>query len=402
MSNTPNNPAVIVGYARTPFAKAAIPGSGKPPGRLADVDPVDLQVPLINTLVERSGIDPNDVTKVLTGCVHQEGDQGLNIARLNVLHEDCVLPETVGGTSIDRFCASSLEAIAFADALIARNPDAVYICTGVQSMSHIPMGGFNPQLNDKVHSGNAPAFMDMPFTAENLAEKYSVTRQEQDAFAVRSHKLHAAAAAAGRFHDEIVPINGLYADDGVRADSNVESLAKLKPVAKALENGGSVTAATASQITDGASAVMVTSESYAQANNLPVMARIISIGESGCAPEIMGIGPVEASKQALAKAGLTMDDMDFIELNEAFAAQSLAVMHEWDKQGMAADIDKVNVNGGAIAMGHPLGATGARLAGTLALELQKANKRYGLATLCIGGGQGMAMVIENPSYKPKP
>lgn len=398
MNDEKTNYAVIVDYARTPFAKAAIPSSGRPPGRLADVDPVDLQVPLINTLLERTGLDPTLVTKVLTGCVHQEADQGLNIARLNVLHEDCKLPNSVGGTSIDRFCASSLEAIAYADALSARNPDAVYICTGVQSMSSVPMGGFNPHLNAKVHDGNPAAFMDMPATAENLAVKYGLNRTEQDEFSVRSHQRHAKAAADGRFKDEIVPINGLDHDDGVRADSTVEGLSKLRTVAKDAGEGGTVTAASASQITDGASAVMVTSEAFAKSNNMPVMARIIAVGESGCAPEIMGLGPVEAAKQAFQKSGLSMKDMDIIELNEAFAAQSLAVIREWEAQGMEPDMDKINVNGGAIAMGHPLGATGARLAGTLALELKKANKRYGMATLCVGGGQGMAVILENPNF----
>lgn len=397
MSTSPSNPAVIVGYARTPFAKA----SGKTPGRLSDVDPVDLQVPLINEILADSGLDPATVNAVITGAVFQEGPQGLNLARHNILHEDSNLPHSVAAYTIDDFCASSLKAIQMADGFVARDPNAVYICTGVQSMSQIPMGGFNPHLNPKVHSGNAPAFMDMPFTAENLAEKYTISREAQDEFSVRSHTLHAAAAENGRFKDEIVPINGLDRDDGVRADSSVEGLKKLRPVAKDAADGGTVTAASASQITDGASAVMVTSEAYATSNNLPVMARILSFGESGCAPEIMGIGPVDATKQALTRAGLTMDDMDVIELNEAFAAQSLAVMQEWENQGMAPDLDKVNVNGGAIAMGHPLGATGARLAGTLALELQKANKQYGLATLCIGGGQGMAMVIENPSFEPE-
>lgn len=395
------NPAVIVGYARTPFAKAAIPGSGKPPGRLADVDPVDLQVPLINKILEDTGLDPAKVTAVITGCVHQEGPQGLNLARHNVLHKDSKLPNSVAAYSVDDFCASSLKAIEMADGFSARDKDAVYICTGVQSMSAIPMGGYNPHLNKDVHGGNPMAFMDMPSTAENLAEKYAIPRQEQDEFAVRSHKLHHAAAEAGRFRNEIVPINGLERDDGVRPDSSVAGLSRLKPVAKDASEGGTVTAGTASQITDGASAVMVTSEAFAKENNLPVMARILSFGESGCAPEIMGIGPVEATKNALRKAGLEMKDIDIVELNEAFAAQSLAVMKEWGLQGMAPDMDKVNVNGGAIAMGHPLGATGARLAGTLALELQKANKQYGLATLCIGGGQGMAMVIENPDFWPE-
>ncbi|MCD8563361.1 MAG: thiolase family protein [Alphaproteobacteria bacterium] len=400
MSNPNANAAVIVGYVRTPFAKAAIPGSGKAPGRLADADPVDMQVPLINALLDRTGLDPKHVTKVLTGCVHQEGDQGLNIARINVLHKDSKLPRTVGGTSVDRFCASSLEAIAFADALVARNPEAVYICTGVQSMSHVPMGGFNPHLNAGVHEGNAPAFMNMPWTAENLAELYAISREEQDAFALRSHKLHAAAADAGRFEDEILPLHGLSHDDGVRRDITPEALAKLRPVAKAQEAGGSVTAASASQITDGASAVMVTSEAFAKAQELPVLGRIVAVGESGCDPEIMGIGPVEATKDALKKAGLGMKDIGVIELNEAFAAQSLAVMKEWERQDMAPSMDKVNINGGAIAMGHPLGATGARLVGTLCLELKKQNERYGLATLCIGGGQGMAMIVENPDFQP--
>lgn len=400
MSNTATNHGVIVAYARTAFTKAAIPGTGKAPGRFADIDPVDLQVPIINAVLERSGLDPNRVTKVLTGCVHQEGTQGLNIARLNVLHPDCKLPDTVSGTSLDQFCASSMEAIALADALVARNPDAVYICTGVQSMSQVLMGGFNPHLNPRIHEGNAPAFMDMASTAENLAALYGTTRQEQDEFAVRSHQLHAKAAESGRFKDEIIPIKGVNRDDGVRADTSLEGLAKLKPVAKSAEKGGTVTAGTASQITDGASAVMVTSESFARDNNLPVLARIIAAGETGCAPEIMGIGPVEASKKALKKAGLTLADMDFIELNEAFAAQSLAVIKEWEKQGMAPDMNKINVNGGAIAMGHPLGASGARLVGTLALELRKANKRYGMATLCVGGGQGQAIIIENPDYQP--
>lgn len=396
-----NNPSVIVGYARTPFAKAAVPGSGKPPGRLADVDPVDLQIPLINKILQDTGIDTSDVKAVITGCVHQEGTQGLNIARHNVLHEDSLLPNSVAAYSVDDFCASSMKALEMADGFLARNLNTVYICTGVQSMSQVPMGGFNPHLNERVHSGNAMAFMDMPSTAENLAEKYEISREAQDEFSVRSHKLHATAAQNGRFSDEIVPINGLDHDDGVRENSSVEGLKKLRPVAKDASEGGTVTAASASQITDGASAVVMTSESYAQNNNLPVLARVLAFGESGCDPEIMGIGPVEATKDVFAKTGLRMEDMGRIELNEAFAAQSLAVIQEWESQGMAPDMDKVNVNGGAIAMGHPLGATGARLAGTLALELKKANEQYGLATLCIGGGQGMAMIIENPDFTPE-
>ncbi|HRQ60264.1 MAG TPA: thiolase family protein, partial [Alphaproteobacteria bacterium] len=297
-----NNYAVIVDYLRTPFAKAAIYGTGKAPGRLADINPVDLQVPLINAMLERTGIDPNHVKKVLTGCVHQEGPQGLDIARHNVLHEESLLPHSVGGTTLDRFCASSMEALSFADGLVGRNPDAVYICTGVQSMSQVPIGGHNPDLNDKVHAGNAPAFMDMASTAENLAVLYGITREEQDAYSLRSHQLHAKAADEGRFKDEILPLKQLAQDDGVRRDTTMAALAKLPTTAKAKEKGGTITPGSSSQVTDGASAAIVTSEAYARANNLPVLGRIIAVGESGCAPEIMGIGPVEASKEAFRKS----------------------------------------------------------------------------------------------------
>lgn len=391
--------SVIVGYVRTPFAKASPPRSGKPPGRFADIDPVDLQVPLINTLLERTGLDPIHIKKILTGVVHQEGSQGLNISRLNVLHEKCNLPQSVGGTTVDRFCGSSMETIAMADAFLARNPQHVYICTGVQSMSQIPMGGMNPHLNPDVHGGNAAGFMDMPATAENLAKKYNIGREEQDIFAARSHEKTARAQRNGHFKDEIVSIKGLDHDDGVRQDTSPDKLSKLKPL-KSAESGGTVTPGTSSQITDGASAIMLTSALMATRHNLPVLAHIVSFGESGCAPEIMGIGPVEAIKDAFNKAGLSMEDMNYVELNEAFAAQSLAVLKELENQGMAIPEDKLNVDGGAIAMGHPLGASGARLVGHVAETLRRENGRYGLATMCIGGGQGVAMVVENPAYKP--
>lgn len=395
------NRSVILDYVRTPFARAAIPGSGKAPGRFAEVDPVDMSVPLINALLERTGVNPDHVKKVLTGAVHQEYSQGLNIARIIVMHKDCNLTDKTGGTSVDRFCGSSLETIAMADGFLARDPDAVYICTGVQTMSHIPMGGTNPYLNSGVHEGNAAGFMNMGITAENLATKYNISREQQDEFSVNSHKKMAEAQEKGHFDNEIIPINGLDHDDGVRADSSVEGIGKLRTVFKSEDAGGTVTAANASQITDGAAAVMVTSEAYAEANSLPVKAVILGYGESGVAPEVMGLGPVEASKEALKRAGLTMDDIDAVELNEAFAAQSLSVLEEWERQGMGIDADKVNLDGGAIAIGHPLGASGARIVGHLAEVLQRTNKRYGLATMCIGGGQGVAMVIENPNAAPK-
>lgn len=408
MSNQKHDYSVMIDYARTPFAKAG----GRAPGKLADVDPLDLQIPLINTLLERSGVNVDDIAEVITGNVHQEGPQGLNIGRLVVLHADCKLPDSVGGTTLDRFCASGIQGIAFADGLIARNPESVYVVTGVQSMSMIPMGGLNvlphPKLNRdaQIAEGLLTNHLDMSSTAENLAKIYDIPREAQDAFAVRSHQLHSKAVADGRFDAEIVPVKGVSCDDGVRPDSNINALSRLPTIARSKEKGGSITAGNASQITDGATATLMSSESYARANNLPVLARVIAVGQSGCAPEIMGIGPVDASKDALKKASrvlgkdVTLSDMGRIELNEAFAAQALAVVKEWDNQGMKPDMDKINVNGGAIAMGHPLGATGIRLAGTLALELKKANQRFGMATLCVGGGQGMALIIENPDYQP--
>ncbi len=394
--------SVIVDYARTPFARAATPGTGKKPGQFADVDPADMMMPLINTLLDRSGLDPRHVKNVLAGVVHQEFSQGLNIARLAVLHPACKLEKTTGGTSLDRFCASSMQAVAIADAFLARNPDHVYICTGVQSMSQVPMGGINPSLNASIHDGNATAFMDMGTTAERLATLYAIPRAAQDEFSASSHKKAARAQDNGFFRSEIVPLKGLDRDDCVRADSSAAALAKLKPVFRALEDGGTVTPGSSSPITDGASAMMVTSEAFAEANRLPVKARILSFGECGLAPEIMGLGPVEASKDALRKAGLTMRDMQAVELNEAFAAQSLAVLEEFNRQGMAVDPAIVNIDGGAISIGHPLGASGIRIVGHLAEIMARDNLRYGLATMCVGGGQGTAIVLENPRYIPQP
>jgi len=394
---TDKNYAVILDYARTPFAKAASP---KKPGALADQDALDMMVEPVNKMIERTGVDPKDIKKVLAGAVHQEAQQGLNIGRLLVLDDRTKLDtEATGGTTVDRFCGSSMETIAMAsDAVIARDAGAVYLCTGVQSMSQIPMGGINPLLNEHVHAGNAAGFMNMGVTAENLAEMYGISRLDQDEFASRSHQKTAAAHEKGHFTSEIAPLAGLDYDNGVRADTTAESIGGLRTVFKAAEAGGTVTGANASQVSDGASAVLVSSEAYAVANNIPVKARILSFGESAIQPEIMGLGPVEASKDALKSAGLTMADIDVVELNEAFAAQSIAVLKELEKQGMGIDEAKLNVDGGAIAMGHPLGASGARLVGHLAEVLGRENKRYGLATMCIGGGQGVAMVIENPNF----
>lgn len=389
---------VIVDYVRTPFAKAVAPDSNKEAGRLGHVDPVDLVVPLVNTLIQRSGANPNDVENLVLGCVHQEAEQGLNLARLTVLHQDCVLPITVQGDSVDKFCASSLRTISIArNDILAGEADLV-IAAGVQSMSKVPMGGWNFMLPEGVYKGNEKSFLNMGLTAETLADMYNVSRADQDAFAIESHKKAATAQAAGVYKDEIVPVQGLDYDDCVRADSTPDGLAKLKTPFK---NPGTVTAATSSAFTDGAAAVLLASEDYATAHNLPVKARIVAYAGTGLAPEIMGLGPVDATKKALARAGITMADVDVVELNEAFAAQSLAVLREFNRQGMAIDPAKLNIDGGAIAIGHPLGASGARLAGHAANILQRTGKRYALVTLCIGEGQGAAMVLENPNHGKK-
>jgi acetyl-CoA acyltransferase len=390
--------AVIVGYARTPFTRAVSPAPGQTKaGKLAHVTPMNLMVPVINALVEKTGINPKDVETVLTGCVNQEAEQGLNIARLAILHKDSKLPNSVGGVTVDRFCGSSMHVIADAKNAIQAGEAEVIMCTGVQSMSRIPMTGWNPLIDKEVYESHPPGFLNMGVTAENLARLYKVPRDEQEKFAVKSHQKATAAQDGGNFKKEIVPIAGVSDDDAIRRDASTDALAALKP---AFEKTGTVTAGTSSPITDGASGVLVTSEEYAQKNNLPVMARIMSFAGSGCAPEIMGIGPVEASKKALERAGITMKDVDIVELNEAFAAQSLSVLKEMKAQGMEIEEHKLNIDGGAIALGHPLGASGARLVGKAADLLQRTGKRYALATMCIGGGQGVAMVLENPNHKP--
>ena len=389
--------AVIVDFARTPFARAIEPTAGKnKQGKLAHVLPDDMLVTLVKTLLDRTHVNPADVETLYTGCVHQEAEQGLNMARLVVLNPDSGLPQSVGGVTVDRFCGSSMHVIGDAKNAILAGEADVILCTGVQSISRIPLAGWNPMLNPKVYGGNPKGFINMGITAENLARQYHISRKDQEAFAFNSHQKAFKAQQQNNFKDEIIPIAGLDHDDAVRGDTTLEQMAGLKP---AFEKDGSVTAATSSPHTDGASAVLLTSEEYAQAHNLPVLAHIKSFAGSGCAPEIMGIGPVEASKKALKRAGLTMADMDFVEINEAFAAQCLAVLQEFDKQGMPIPLEKLNVDGGAIALGHPLGASGARLTGKSARLLQRSGKRYALATMCIGGGQGVAIILENPNPK---
>ncbi len=372
---------VIAGYVRSPFHLAN-------KGALRKVRPDDLAAAVIKGLLEKTKVNAADIEDLAMGCAFPEGEQGFNIARNVVFLAG--LPVTVAGDTINRFCGSSMQSIHQAAGAIKMGAGEVFIAAGIESMSRVPMGGYNPMPNLALVDSGSRAYIGMGETAENLAEKYQISRKTQEEFAVESHKRAAAAQAAGKFKDEIIPIKadgGIVDSDGcIRADSTVEALAGLKP---AFSEKGTVTAATSSPLTDGASAVLVCTEEYAKKHGLTPLARILSIAVSGCAPEIMGIGPVGATQKALARAGLKMNQIDIIELNEAFAAQSLAVVKD-----LGVDLSKTNIDGGAIALGHPLGATGARITGKAAALLVREKKKHALATQCIGGGQGIATILE--------
>lgn len=372
---------VIAGYVRSPFTLAY-------KGALAKTRPDDLAANTIRGLIEKTGVKADDIEDIVMGCAFPEGEQGFNIARLVGLLAD--LPLSVGGMTVNRFCGSSMSSIHYAAGQIAMGAGEVFIAAGVEGMSRVPMTGFNPMPNPELAKKSA-AYLGMGDTAENVAKKYSITREEQEAFAVKSQEKAAAALEKNAFADEIIPFtlpDGTIVDkDGTpRPGTTMEDLAGLK---LAFDQNGTVTAGTASPLTDGASAVLVCSADYAVKNGLKVMAKIKSMAISGCAPEIMGIGPVGASQKALERAGLTIDDMDVIELNEAFSSQSIATIRD-----LGANIDKVNLDGGAIAVGHPLGATGARIVGKAAALLQREGGKYSLSTQCIGGGQGIATILE--------
>lgn len=373
---------VIVAYARSPFTPAN-------KGALMTVRADDMTAQVVKALIAKSGINVNDIEDLILGCAFPEGEQGMNVARLIVCLAE--LPISIAGVTLNRFCGSSMQAIHFAAGAIQMNAGDAFICAGVESMSRVPMGGFNYLPNPELYQSYPQAYMGMGETAENLAKKYHISRIDQEAFALLSQQKAYMAQQQGLLDEEIVPIVSLRGgtitqDSCLRPDSNAEGMAELKP---AFSGQGSVTAATSSPLTDGASAVLVCSEEYADANGLAKMARIKSIAVSACLPEIMGIGPVVATQKALQRANLSLADMDIVELNEAFSAQSLAVLEE-----LPIAAEKLNIDGGAIALGHPLGATGARITGKAASLLQRENKRYALATQCIGGGQGIATILE--------
>ncbi len=368
---------VICAYKRSPFTFAS-------KGGLAKTRPDDMAAAVIRALVAETGVKTADVEDLILGNAFPEGEQGFNLARIVAVLAG--LPVSVGGITVNRWCGSSMSAIHMAAAQIAMGMGDVFICGGVESMTRVPMGGFNPMPNPALKDTYPQIYMGMGETAENLSKKYGVTREEQEKFALLSQQKAARARAEGRFRDEIVPLAGISEDGCIRPESTLEGLAGLKP---AFDAKGTVTAGTASPLTDGASAVLIASEEYAKANKLPILARILSFSSTGCDAEIMGIGPVPATQKALKRAGLSMKDIDLVELNEAFAAQSLPVVRD-----LGIDVNKLNLDGGAIALGHPLGASGARITGKLATLLKREGKRYGLATACIGGGQGVATVLE--------
>lgn len=372
---------VIAGFARSPFHFAS-------KGKLARIRPDDLASQVVNGLLKKTGVDPNEIEDIILGCAFPEGEQGFNIAKLvGMLSE---LPQSVAGTTINRFCGSSMQAIHMAAGAIQMDAGHAFIAGGIESMSRVPMLGFNPMPNPKLAESNPGAYMPMGITAENLAMKFQFTREAQEAFAVESHRKAAAAQESGRFDDEIVAIetpDGVVDKDGcIRADTSAESLKALKAAFLA---EGTVTAGTASPLTDGSSATLVTSEEFARAHGLPVLARIKSIAVSGCDPTIMGYGPVPSTEKALKRAGITVKDLDIVESNEAFAVQALSVA-----QALGFDGAKVNLDGGALALGHPLGATGARITGKAAQLLKREGGQFALSTQCIGGGQGIATVLE--------
>ena len=413
--------AWIVGAVRTPI--------GRHGGALSAVRPDDLGAASLAALMERTGVDPGDVEDVYFGCANQAGEDNRNVARMGLLLAG--FPETVAGATVNRLCGSGLEAVAQAARSVMVGEADVYVGGGVESMSRAPWSvpkperafptgnttmydttlGWrfvNPKMEEMGHTDS------LGMTAENLAQErflltpdedqpedlaayYDISREAQDRFALRSHEKAVAATDEKRLREEIVPVTVktrksetvVEADEGPRRDTTLEKLAKLRP---AFKGDGSVTAGNSSSLNDGSAAVLVVSREYAEARGLEPMARIRSIGVAGVPPRVMGIGPVPATRKALARAGITLEDVGLIELNEAFAAQSLAVLYEW---GMDPEDGRLNPNGGAIALGHPLGASGARILTTLVHEMQRRDEvRYGLATMCIGVGQGIAMVVE--------
>ncbi|RDI10906.1 MULTISPECIES: thiolase family protein [Comamonas] len=375
--------AVIAAYARSPFHFAR-------KGRLAEMRPDTLAAQVVQGLLKRSDLDSALLEDVILGCAYPEASQGNNLARIVGLLAG--LPETVGGMTVNRFCGSSMQAVHIAAAQIEAGMGDAFLCVGVESMTMVPQGGFNFSPNPQLQA-NTDAYISMGETAENVAQRWGVSRADQELLALQSHLKAAAARDQGLLIDEIVPIllpDGelLDADGCIRPATTLEALAGLKP---AFKPDGVVTAGTSSPLTDGAAAVLVTRDDFAERHGLQALARIRSFATVGVDPAIMGIGPIPAARKALARAGLTVADLDVVEINEAFSSQALACIRD-----LGLDMATVNIDGGGLAIGHPLGATGARITGKAAALLARQQGRYALATQCIGGGQGIATVLERP------
>ncbi len=373
--------ALISAYARTPFHFAR-------KGALATVRPDTLAAELIQRLVQRTGIDPATLEDVIAGCAYPEGAQGNNIARIASLLAG--LPHEVSGMTVNRFCGSSMSAVHIAAAQVEAGLGEAYLCLGVESMTMVPQGGLSFSPHPVLYE-QTDAYIAMGETAENVAERYAVSRADQEQLALQSHRKAAAAREAGLLRPEIEPITlpdgQVVTEDGcIRPGTSLEALAGLQPAFRAT---GTVTAGTSSPLTDGAAAVLVTSEAYAARHGLSPLARILSMATAGVDPAFMGLGPIPASHKALARAGLNAADMDVVEINEAFASQALACIRELGLRPEA-----INLDGGGLSIGHPLGATGARITGKAAALLQRQGGRYALATQCIGGGQGIATVLQ--------
>ncbi|MDP9091160.1 MAG: thiolase family protein [Pseudomonadota bacterium] len=374
--------ALIAAYARSPqhFARK---------GPLAAVRPDSMAAQVVTGLLERTKLDPALIEDLILGCAYPEGPQGSNIARIVVLLAG--LPLEVGGMTVNRFCGSSMSAIQIAAAQVEAGIGEAYLCVGVESMSMVPQGGFSRSPNPELSSRFPDAYISMGQTAENVAKAYNISRRDQEVMAVESHRKAAQAREQGRLREEIVPIRlesgEVVTEDGcIRPATSLEALAALKP---AFAADGVVTAGTSSPLTDGASVVLVTSEEFAHRRGLHPLARLRSAATVGCNPALMGIGPISATRKALARAGLGIDALDVIEINEAFASQALACIRE-----LGLNPANINLDGGGLALGHPLGATGARITGKAAALLARTKGRYALATQCIGGGQGIATIME--------
>ncbi|HEY1398121.1 thiolase family protein [Roseateles sp.] len=373
--------ALIAAYARTPFHFAK-------KGALAQTRPDDLAAQAVRGLLDRTGVAGSEIEDVILGCAYPEAAQGNNLARIVGLLAG--LPHSVPGMTVNRFCGSSMQAVHIAAANLEAGIGEAYLCVGVESMTFVPQGGFNFSPHPALQA-DTDAYISMGDTAENVAERWDVSRADQEAFALASHRKAAAARADGLLRDEIVPVvnaaGETVAEDGcIRPGTTLEALASLKPV---FRPDGVVTAGTSSPLTDGASVVLVCTEDFARRHGIEPLARVVSFASVGVDPAVMGIGPVPATQLALKRAGLSVDQIDVVELNEAFSSQALACIRD-----LGLDPERVNLDGGGLAIGHPLGATGARITGKAAALLQRTGGRYALATQCIGGGQGIATVLE--------